>query len=159
MSAYEVSTVHIDALLTAALHQFGGSAYEPVTWFEHAPTDENWATGQAPSRYTLTRENAGLVGAMLLAENRKSVNFRYSDDDLEAVYEFHPMAGDVKPVTILNAIRCYTYQSCETPGWMASQAHQFVEALQGKMIRRLCRDDETWEITDRDAFKTTSSAR
>jgi hypothetical protein len=38
---------------------------------------------------------------------------------------------------VLNWVRCYEYQSCESPDWTATFAHQFCEALRRALVGRL----------------------
>ncbi|HUZ55086.1 MAG TPA: hypothetical protein VMU94_21490 [Streptosporangiaceae bacterium] len=75
--------------------------------------------------------------AVLLAENRRSVNHRYADDEYQAPYVFTEITGHLDPIAILKAISCYEYQSCEHPGWEASEARSFCEALRRRIIRWL----------------------
>jgi hypothetical protein len=146
MSAFIVSNTHIDALLTAGLHKYNGRDGDSVFW-EIAGADGN------PEYQILTERNASQVGAMLLAENQRSVNDRYDTDELEPIYEFQELPGTPEPTTVLNAIRCYRYQSCEHDGWESSEAAQVIGAIESKMIREVCENDDTWEITDPNVFK------
>jgi hypothetical protein len=141
-----VSNTHIDALLTAGLHKYNGDNGDSVFW-EIAGADGN------PEYHILTELNASQVGAILLAENRASVNFQYDESEPVGIYEFQKLPGTPEPTTVLNAIRCYRYQSCEHDGWESSEAAQVVRAIEAKMIRKLCEHDETWEIDDPDVFK------
>lgn len=158
MSAFEVSDTHIDALVTAALQ---GSHNEPLSWYhgeipgtlpgEMLPGGEDYLTALSRTRREVSRENAGTWGATLLAENRRSVNHRYEEDEIEAPYVFTEIAGHVNPVAILKAICCYTYQSCEHPEWKTSEARSFCEALREDMIHQLPGyGDAAWEITSPD---------
>ncbi len=102
MSAFVVSDDHIDALLTAGLHSRG------LRWFwpeiDAASDRGNWTSAalQAQSeqrRRELTIDTAGRVGAVLLAENQRSVNHRYDEEELENSLPIsagprHPRPGD-----------------------------------------------------------------
>jgi len=102
----------------------------------------------------LTPETAGLVGAMLLHENQRSVNFRYNEDDLEPVYEHRApryLDGGIRefsPIQILHAISSYEYQSCEHPEWSQSESQMFCHALRKLAINALpgYGDAGTWSI-------------
>lgn len=146
MSAFIVSNTHIDALLTAGLCKYNGGDGDSVFW------NITGVDGETEQRI-LTPGNVSQVGAMLLAENQRSVNDRYDTDELEPIYEFHKLPGTPEPTTVLNAIRCYRYQSCEHDGWESSEAAQVIGAIESKMIRELCEHDDTWEITDPNVFK------
>lgn len=139
MSASEVSTVHIDAMVTAGLrgHYAGGR----LRWYWSNPTQGG----------ELSRETAGYAGAMLIAENRRSVNHCYSEDEIEAPYVHtwaFPKAGWV---AVLKAIDCYVYQSCEHKGWESSEARAFCDALRKHAISKLeGYEDAPWELCSSD---------
>ena len=161
MSAFEVSDTHIDILISAALQRIHG---DHLTWYHETPGSEIPGTepgGMLPerryeeylaalkrNRREVNPENAGQWGATLLAENRASVNHRYEEDEIEAPYTFTEYAGTFKPAAVLAAIACYEYQSCEHPGWKASEAHDFCEALRHRMIGQLPGYRGVWEIND-----------
>jgi hypothetical protein len=162
MSAYMVGRTHINALLTAGL---SWNRYGPIRWLDTAqgpPADayregEPWGPGAIrwynQHRRELTRETAGYVGGMLLAENRRSVDHRYAESELEEVYLFHPLRGRPDPLIVLRALQCYEYQSSESPGWPKSEAFRFCEALRHKAINEATIDLDVWEITNRDVFQ------
>lgn len=96
MSAFMVPVEHIRALVNAGLHL----EYGPMTWPIRSLTDEEknivyepglpWGPGAAQVygqvRRQLTADNAEWVGAMLLAENRRSVDYRYDEHGIEDLY-------------------------------------------------------------------------
>lgn len=148
MSAFEVDKTHIDVLVSAALaagkdfywyHQPAGAPHtEPG---EALPGESSGAdryaaylASLAANKREVTRANAGTWGAVLVAENKRSVNYRYDADEIEAPYEFTYYAGPFDPVAILKALHCYEYQASEHEGWKASEAREFCEALRGEMI-------------------------
>lgn len=142
MSAYQVNKVHIDALVTAGLSFRPGRHDGPLHWYHEDET------------HVLNDGTAGQVGAMLWAENARSVNHRYSEDEWEEPYEHSHLQGRVDPVVVLAALVCYRYQSCETPDWPQSEAYAFCQALEASMIRRLPGyDNAPWEITDPNVFR------
>lgn len=143
MSAFMVDKTHIDALLTAGMHR-AYTNYGPLGYLN----GEAYGGG----RVELTRETADRMGAMLLAENQRSVNHRYSEDEIEEIYTFTRMEGYPHPLVILRAISCYEYQSCETEEWEDSEAYRFCDALRSAALNILTRDVDTWEIVDRGEF-------
>jgi hypothetical protein len=161
MSAFMVDTVHIDAMLTAGLH-LPARRQSRLTWYWpdlDAATDRGiWTAAELmvhadQRRHELTTDTAGRVGAMLLAENRRSVDHRYDEQELEEPYLFTRLAGTPDPVVVLKAIDCYEYQSCEHPGWRFSEAQPFCQALRALTIGHLPGYDRApWEITDRQVF-------
>jgi hypothetical protein len=157
VSAFEVDNTHIDALISAAVRR---DTYGTLNWHhgdlpgtmpgEALPdVTEDYRDTLKRTRREVTPENAGTWGATLLAENRRSVNHRYAEDEIEAPYIFTEIRGDLDPVAILKAIDCYEYQSCEHPGWEASESRAFCDALRRRMIRKLPGYSEApWEVTD-----------
>ena len=161
MSAYMVDKTHIDALLTAGLYH---ASHGPLQWFDalqhlDPAYDEDLGSPEAASwaethHRTLTPENAERAGVMLLEENRRSFNYRYSDHEPAYAYPytFTRLPGIPDPLIILAAIACYEYQACEHPGWRISEAYLFCDALRRQMVRVLTSGRGVWEITDPNVF-------
>ncbi|MFD7161566.1 hypothetical protein ACFV9C_43765 [Kribbella sp. NPDC059898] len=146
MSASIVSALHVNLLVYAGLSlvQHG----ERLRWFSRPMIDEEKAAAHEVGSWTgpgafevsgqLMRElDRESVGAVLLAENARSVNHRYDADDWESVFEYTPMSGRVDPLHVLGALGYYEYQSCEHPDWDASEAQAFCTALRHLAIRKL----------------------
>ncbi len=126
MSAFMVSNKHLDYMLHAGLRY--GRTFE-LSW--HTPMDED-------RRNVLTRETVNDVGIMLAAENRRSVNHRYGESNMEDFFEFSECRGGmIDLVQVLKLIDCYEYQSCEHPEWKHSEARIFCDALRRLMIGNL----------------------
>jgi len=150
MSAFIVNKTHLDYLVTAGLRF---SRHGALSWF--APAED---PPEAPTHQReLTDETADHVGAMLAAENRRSVDHRYDENELEDFYTFtrYPGSGErgsagrprLEPVQILKALACYEYQSCEHPEWEQSEAHDFCRVLRHAAIWALPGiEDAAWEI-------------
>lgn len=147
MSAFEVDHTHIDVMVSAALQRIHG---ETLRWYHDTDAIPHTEPGEAlPARSEdylaalkrcrreVTSDNAGMWGATLVAENRRSVNHRYAEDEIEDPYEFTEYAGHFDPVKILAAIDCYEYQACEHREWKTSEARDFCEALRDRMIHML----------------------
>ena len=148
MSVYEVSHFHIDAMLTAGF-VIAERNQGKFSWHDD---------GQ--HRY-LNLETAGRVGAMLAAENRRSVNHRYADEDLEQPYLFRRLFGSPDPVTVLKILACYEYQTCEHPEWPATEAYAFVQALRARWIACLpgYSDAPGWEVNSPSVFTQPARSR
>ena len=168
MSAFIVNKTHLDYLITAGLRY--GKKHGTLSWLapaEEEPTEpthqrgEPWGPGAVAHATTrrreLTHETADRVGAVLAAENRRSVDHRYDENELEDFYTFtrYPGSGDrnsanrprLESVQVLKAIACYTYQSCEHPEWEASEAFAFCDALRDAAIWTLPGfENAAWEI-------------
>lgn len=168
MSAFIVGKAHIDALVTAALERWSGDI-GPLSWYSRELTDEERSYAYAPGepwgpgapelagslRKEATPEEADRIGQMLMRENRLSVNHRYAENEVEDLYTYGrpAIAGSVDPVVILKAIACFEYQSCEHPGWEASEAYAFCQALRLRMIRHLPGYEEApWEISREEEY-------
>lgn len=152
MSANMVGEIHIDALITAGLQVQRWAGESEMYWY-HPGADGHM------KQHRLNDGTASAVGAMLLAENQRSVNYRYSEDEAAPAYTYRPMPGEANPVDILKAIQGFEYQSCETPDWYESVAHSFCQALRHRMISRLpgYRDSGAWEITSRNFFRDSKT--
>ncbi|MFI5593455.1 hypothetical protein ACIA5G_50985 [Amycolatopsis sp. NPDC051758] len=154
-----VEADHIDALLTAGLAY--GRELGTLTWYHPIP-DGAALDDLSALAWRLTSDTAGRVGAMLLAENARSVNHAHQRDDWEPPYLFRELAGDPDPVVVLKAISCLENQSCEHPGWPDSEASAFCDALHRMAVcmlpgwRQLT--DATWPIRDRRIFEQPNRA-
>lgn len=139
MSAFVVGTKHIDYLVQAAL------------LYNRGPVGSNIEWAGKRVRSGILNE----VGAGLLAENIKSVAYRYgSTENLPGpvplptpdTYQLRPVAH-IDPVQVIKAIHCYEYQSCEHDRWAGSPAWKFCRELLAATTRRLPGyDDAEWEI-------------
>ena len=138
MSAFMVGATHINALVTAGLILV--RPYGPLRWYWGEPRKERELN-------ELTQDD---VGRMLIAENRRSVDYRYGEEEAVPEYRFKMLPGVPDPVIVLKAIRCYVYQSCETDDWERTEAAAFCESLTVTAIRCLPGYDEApaWEIRD-----------
>lgn len=147
MSAFEVSTAHIDALVNAAMDRRRETHMSRLTW------------PQAGERRQIDETNASEVGAMLVRMNFAAVDYRYRREgdenpgDYPESYRFTGARGWVvavyNPVVILKAIECYEYQSCEHPSWEGSEAQAFCRALRLHVTHWLPGYSEApWEITE-----------
>jgi hypothetical protein len=155
LSAWIVSKVHIDLMVTAGL-EFG--SHGPLVWWHEA----------AQKRYELTDRDA--VGRMLWAENLASVACRYPNDedgerpgpldfrdsDVETYrFERVPLVFPDGAGAVAHNLACYEYQSCEHDGWVTSQAYAYCQALRGVLLYRLPGyNDAPWGFEDRDYFRT-----
>lgn len=177
MSAFVVGKAHIDGLIVGGLKLVQPGS--PLRWFwpQLGLEDEAAAYRRgdpwgpeairlySERRRELTTETAGRVGAMLWAENRRSVDHRYDEEEIEPVYEAPnsrqlARVGAVDPLVILRALSCYEYQSCEHPEWESSEAHAFCDALRATAIRRLPGFDDApgWELRSLDELRARAKA-
>lgn len=131
MSAFVVSTTHIDALLTCA--------------YRHV-----YANGE---HYDLRRvEDATTIGRILLAENIRSVTHRYPQDAHPdpttyhfTLYPHYPMSS----VAALKLVDCLAYQSNESDDWEQTEAHKILNQLTAGFIRALPGYDAApWGVHD-----------
>ena len=168
MSAFVQGKEHIDAVICLALEGPKGRPVNPGNaWYSFSYYHNG-------DRHNVRHEDADAVGAMLTAENARSVQYRYPDsgmDDLPGpvdngfvtdalmgsyrypIYGSGPIAIAASPrrltaVEGLKAINGYEYQSCEHPGWESSAAKAFCDALKDALINALpgYDDADTWSI-------------
>lgn len=71
---------------------------------------------------------------MLLAENMRSVNYRYRENDRapfisQAEYD-NMMWPTFDPLRVLKTIRCIEYQSCETEDYRTTAAYRLLIQIQ-----------------------------
>lgn len=140
MSAYILSSNHIDALIHVAL--FG--PIDAANW--HAPSFSN------PSR-TLDVFTADKLGAELEREMYASVSARYPtrENGTPSPYKFPHTLFTVRPflttVAALKLLQCYEYQSCEHGDWKASATRRFCDHLKDALIMQLPGYDAApWDI-------------
>jgi hypothetical protein len=119
MSAFIVSNKHINAI---------------VSW----SAANNY--GRRPSL-----EECHDAGRMLMAENCKSVGYRYAHipgmvqecaDALEG-YAFKPDTTKRSAVEIIKACECLAYQSSEHDEWESSEAKRLLDTVKDRAIDKL----------------------
>jgi len=120
MSAWVVSSHHIDLLVSAAID------HEICLDFSKSGSLE-----------IVTEANAQALGLMLWAENIRSVVCRYNLSGTKeeeqyrldlASYRFRRYAG-LRASAVASALACYDYQSCECPDYRETAAASFVYRL------------------------------
>jgi len=146
MSAFFVSTHHIDVLVSAAIDL---EAYSGPPRIER-----------------VTHHRATQVGQMLLAENLRSMLARYprgagtdeADGYQAAVDSYqHRFYHGVRLTAAAHAVSCYDYQSCEHDAYGTSQAKAFVEALRQAILRKMPGiDAEPWGIDSVEQAQATT---
>jgi hypothetical protein len=128
MSAFIVSHDHIDALITFAIDQRVSYWCDPLQ-----------------TRIVITDENATETGKILLAENQKSVGYRYKETDPANMpgcvgecsdnYCFRRWPSQLTAVAVLKGCNCLDYQSCEHIEWEHSRAHAILGNIEHTAIR------------------------
>jgi hypothetical protein len=158
-----VDDEHIHLLVNAGL-SFSSGISGKLRWQVRELTDEEkgraYSVGQpwGPEAHELygkvfrhlTEKNAGYVGAMLLAENRRSIDHRYDEEEWEQPYLFKRLSGVPNPVSVLKALDGFEYQACEHPEWEKSEAFNFCQSLRKRAISKLpgYEDDEHWSVSE-----------
>lgn len=128
MSAFVVEKEHIDFLVEAAL-LLRAEEGEEFIWPASINESEGWLQF-GPDR------TPDSVGMMLLSENRRSVNYRYSETETVPVYKFKSIGFTPEAGEVFKAIHCLRYQCCEHPEWPQSEAFRFLAALESRWMRR-----------------------
>jgi len=165
MSAFVVSKAHIDLLVAAAIRGprpergiMPDTTWQTLRWWSKPAREIRSMDLQELQgfRREAQPERASEIGWMLLLENVRSVQYRYSDagDDLPgpvSAYWREPYAWQdpgyrLSVVEALKALDCYAYQSCEHAEWEDSEAAQFAEALRRALVHALKGyEDAPWE--------------
>jgi hypothetical protein len=157
MSAYVVTTDTIDYLVAAAA-RYQDRFHSPLPLdtdaetLAAAPVDYS---GNTFPLYAVTNQN--LVGAILLAQNVRSVNYRYSDNEPLPEYRYRPVSYDkIDPVLVLKSVSCLRYQSCETDDYAQTFAATVLDSIEKSAIHALRGyEDAPWGWTrDWDAERT-----
>lgn len=138
MSAYVVDREHIMYLVNAALaHPICRNG---MSWY-HAGESHQMQDGNVTETIR--------VANILWQENIKSVMTRYPDSNFDnlpgPIGESYVISErdlttfwDIfSPIQVVKACHCYEYQSCEHDGWEASEAHAFINSLEGAAIHSM----------------------
>ena len=100
----------------------------------------------------LTPENAAQVAQTLYAENVRSVDVRYSEEnDSRYTFKYLPMAKlHFSIADIAGALDCLEYQSCETDDYYQTEAYQILTSMRKYLLKRLQEraESDTWEIIE-----------
>jgi hypothetical protein len=127
MSAFILGDDTIDLLVTAGVRGVGLDARLAVY---HGDKMHYW------SRY----EDTDSLGSLLKTANYESVNYRYKEATPCEAYHWNP--NGILPYIggrviswgqVLQAVRCYEYQSCEAPTWETSLAKAVCGAIRLKV--------------------------
>ena len=147
LSAWRVSKKHIDYMLTAGM-MYPEFRDVPLRWrvpgkeVSHvkggAEAESSPLSAILQDTAELTMETADNVGQMLWEQNYRSVNYRYDEYVPTPRYTFAIVPRE--EMNVLDAISLtmsYEYQSCETPDWERTEAHEFAEALIRMLIHAI----------------------
>lgn len=138
MSAHALDNRDVDALLTAGLKEKDTG---PLRWWWDNPTREG----------ELTYETAHEVGAMLLAENWRALNYLHNADETPPAYRYTRYTGPLYPLRAIKLAEYCRYQCDDHPGWENSEAQAFITKLIGRLISQLPGYwDEPWGMSDTD---------
>ena len=118
MSAFTVTNTHINALVRYASRHKITVAY-----------------GNPTMRLNVSAHEQE-VAQLLLNENIKSVNYRYSETETGYI-EYDRGAPILTAIQAIKAAQCLRYQSCEHPEYEGSIAELLVEAIISDAIPRL----------------------
>ena len=82
------------------------------------------------------------IGQVLVAQNFRSVNYRYNEGTQIPGYTFKLQSYAFNPLQVLKSLACYEYQSCETEDWKETKAYKIIDAIKDYAIRALPGYDE-----------------
>lgn len=175
MSAYVVDRATIDVLVQAAIDGAKnadgmplGKRYqgESFGWWDPKLEQSVNVSEYASDAEALSGKlSPDMFGRLLWRENVASVAARYPGDasgdrpgpidfcDEEAAeYTFTRRRAPMQAPTILGAIRCLEYQSCEHAGWHDSSAHAALLQLH-RWISEQAIGRDCWGVSDDDVVK------
>lgn len=124
MSAFVVDDFHINFLVNWASNPYHSGA---VSYF--------WG-----GDWHDIRRDPARVAHVLHAENVRSVNYRYRENQSADNFQFvHMGMGYLDPdaVQVIKAAHCLRYQSCETPDYFETEAHAILAAMIDAATREL----------------------
>lgn len=141
MSAFIVDRYHIDQLVSTAIN---GPTEAPMAFRRN-----RFYFFQGEDTHHVNDDTADTIGAMLWAENHRSVNHRYDETDEPESYTYTAPRQRLAIAAALKAIDCYEYQSCEHPEWEASAARTFCAMLRKRLVSCLPGyEDAPWGLTE-----------
>lgn len=147
MSAYLVDANHISYLVEAAM-----SRAISIGTFRWIWNIDRTAGNMLDGTLNKSDHKRGVeVGQMLLDENNKSVNFRYSEDKAGEVFTSAHLQRrhNIEPLQVIKACDAFEYQACEHKTWRESQACAFITSLRRAACRALPGyDDAKWGAPD-----------
>ena len=131
MSAFIVSDTHINALVRyASRHNVRAFYGNPLAMFQ-------------------VKDNEQAAAELLLAENVKSVNYRYRDNEVMSI-TYDRGAPILTAIQAIKAAQCLRYQSCECDDFEESIAFKLIEAIIADAIPRLDGyESAQWGISDK----------
>lgn len=131
MSAFIVSDTHINALVRyASRHNVRAFHGNPLAMFK-------------------VKDNEQATAELLLAENVRSVNYRYRDNEIMTI-TYDPGAPILTAIQAIKAAQCLRYQSCECDDFEESIAFKLIEAIIADAIPRLDGyESASWAISDK----------
>jgi hypothetical protein len=131
MSAFIVSDTHINALVRyASRHNVRAFHGNPLAMFQ-------------------VKDNEQAAAELLLAENVKSVNYRYRDNEVMSI-TYDRGAPILTAIQAIKAAQCLRYQSCECDDFEESIAFKLIEAIISDAIPRLeGYESAQWAISDK----------
>lgn len=137
MSAFVVSDAHINAIVNFTL--ICAPAYK-LSGYSFQGEYHEWPSPEK-------------LGQILLDENVRSVNARYSNKTEPDTFVFKRTWKAVSAVTMLKALDCLDYQSCESSDWEDTLAYRLIEVMRQWTIGRLPGYEEAeWGIEDEPAM-------
>jgi hypothetical protein len=131
MSAFIVTDTHINALVRyASRHKITVAYGNPTTRLNVSAHEQE-------------------VAQLLIDENIKSVNYRYSEAETSLI-EYDRGAPILSAIEAIKAAQCLRYQSCEHSDYEESIAFKLIEAIIADAIPRLDGyQSASWAIADK----------
>ena len=129
MSAFHVSDLHINALLSWA-RIYCPTVTTKTTRFDLTQSEDFWR-----------------VGAILRECNNASMEARYGDEPQPYLPQ-KVRVTKLQPVNVVSACDCFDYQACEYDGWEQSDGKRIIDQIRGSAVHRIPGYEQVWEIRE-----------
>lgn len=90
-------------------------------------------------RQLIAAQSPQSLGAMLVAQNWRSVGERYRESGEPAPYTFTPYTGPMESMAVIKACNCYDYQACETEDYETTEPARIVRDIRDTATREIIR--------------------
>lgn len=161
MSAFIVSKKHVDTLVQSAIagpsdhHGWHDSGERFFRWYYDGQSRRLDPFADEPRERGRTEiVTPSMLGQLLWDENRRSVDHRYDEENVEQPYLFEPVTRPgvmmigaagltiaieslVTAAELACGINCYEYQSCEHDDWGSSEAFAICRSMKENILRTL----------------------
>lgn len=133
MSAYIMNGEEIDTIVSYFIHT-RHTIHGEGAWLKIGDKYDN-----------LKYDNAAEVAKILMDENVRSVNSRYTEQQSNHYeFEYDPTAHKRPVGNIIGALDCLEYQSCESDDWHTTNAWDIICGLRKHLLKTIAEKEDTY---------------